>query len=104
MSILKIEPIAIDTTANYTANVFTANSFVYASNGQSILANISSLPPQTGNNGKYLKTDGSNANWSSLLTNVPILTNAGTTSNINIYNGTISILTNIGTYAAVPAQ
>ena len=104
MSILKIQPIAIDTTSSYSANVFSANTFVYASNGQSILSNISTLPVQTGNNGKYLKTDGSTASWSGILSNFSVLTNTGATTNINISNGTISVLTNIGTYAAVPAQ
>ena len=53
-------------------------------------------PSQTGNNGKYLKTDGSNVSWSSLPTYMPVLTNAGLTTNVSVANGYLPVLTNGG--------
>lgn len=45
-------------------------------NGSSVLGagdlTISGLPPQSGNNGKYLQTDGTNASWQNVSANVPI--------------------------------
>ena len=58
--------------------LLTANSS--ATNGVEWAAAPVSLPTQTGNNGKYLTTDGSTASWATLV--VPISTSTGTvTSN-----------------------
>ena len=47
---------------------------------------ISGLPPQGGNNGKYLQTDGTNASWQNVSANVPINTILSATGTNTINN------------------
>ena len=59
-------------------------------NGSSVLGagdlTISGLPPQGGNNGKYLQTDGTNASWQNVSANVPINTILSATGTNTIDN------------------
>ena len=59
-------------------------------NGSSVLGagdlTISGLPPQGGNNGKYLQTDGTNASWQNVSANVPINTILSATGTNTINN------------------
>lgn len=59
-------------------------------NGSSVLGagdlTISGLPPQSGNNGKYLQTDGTNASWQNVSANVPINTILSATGTNTINN------------------
>ena len=59
-------------------------------NGSSVLGagdlTISGLPPQGGNNGKYLQTDGTNASWQNVSANVPINTILSATAAHTINN------------------
>lgn len=59
-------------------------------NGSSVLGagdlTISGLPPQSGNNGKYLQTDGTNASWQDVSANVPINTILSATGTNTINN------------------
>lgn len=61
-----------------------------------------SLPSQSGNAGKYLTTDGTNAAWSALPTYLAVLTHSGTTVQVNAAYGYISVLTNGGSTVDVP--
>lgn len=55
--------------------------------------NKATYPSQTGNSGKYLKTDGSSPSWSAIPTYLPVLQRAGTTSNVSLGNGYLPVLT-----------
>lgn len=55
--------------------------------------NKATYPSQTGNSGKYLKTDGSTPSWSAIPTYLPVLQRAGTTSNVSLGNGYLPVLT-----------
>jgi hypothetical protein len=53
------------------AGTVAATAFVGDGSG---LSGVDSLPSQTGNDGKFLSTDGSSASWSQLETGVPYAT------------------------------
>ena len=54
-------------------------------------------PTQTGNNGKYLKTDGSSVSWSSLPTYMPVLQHNGSTvTDVSLGNGYLPVLNHDG--------
>ena len=55
-----------------------------------------SLPSQTSNAGKFLKTDGTVASWSTLPTVLPILIRAGSTVSVSVGNGLLPILNRAG--------
>ena len=55
--------------------------------------NKATYPTQTGNSGKYLKTDGTSPSWSAIPTYLPVLQRAGTTSNVSLGNGYLPVLT-----------
>lgn len=59
-----------------------------------ILIGISSLPTQTGNSGKYLKSDGTSASWSSLSFSqkLSIQSRAGSTIDVVLTSGALNIL------------
>ena len=75
-------------------------------NGQTIVYNSStslweattldSLPTQTGNSGKYLKTDGTNASWGSLPTYLPVIDRSGSAVNISVANGYLPVVNRSG--------
>lgn len=50
-------------------------------------------PSQTGNNGKFLKTDGSSPSWSTLPTVLPVLNRSGSTVSVAVGNGVLPVLT-----------
>jgi len=52
----------------------------------------SGLPSQTGNANKFLKTDGTNAFWSALPSNIPVLNNSGSTISVSVANGVLPVL------------
>jgi len=74
--------------------LLTANSS--ATNGVEWAAAPVSLPPQTGNSGKYLTTDGSSATWGTLV--VPITTSSSTLSSNSI---TTIDETEFGTWSSI---
>ena len=78
------------------AQATTSTSGYLSSIDWNTFNNKATYPSQTGNNGKYLKTDGSSVSWSSLPTYMPVLTNAGTTTNVTISDGYLPVLTNGG--------
>ena len=55
-----------------------------------------SLPSQTSNAGKFLKTDGTVASWSVLPTVLPVLIRAGSTVSVSVGNGLLPILNRAG--------
>jgi len=55
-----------------------------------------SLPSQTGNANKFLKTDGSAASWSTLPTVLPILIRAGSTVSVSVGNGVLPVTNRAG--------
>jgi hypothetical protein len=57
---------------------------------------FSSLPSQTGNNGKFLSTDGSSASWSTIPTKLQILVRAGTTTDVSLANGYLPVTNRAG--------
>jgi len=50
-------------------------------------------PSQTGNSGKFLKTDGTSPSWSTLPTVLPVLNRAGSTVSVAVGNGVLPVLT-----------
>jgi hypothetical protein len=77
------------TTSN-TSLTWSGTAFTWAAGGGS------GLPSQTGNAGKFLSTDGTNALWNNLPTQLPIITRAGATVDVAVANGYLPILTNGG--------
>lgn len=66
---------------------------------------VDALPSQAGNANKYLKTDGTVATWDTLnigSSYLPISTRAGSSVNIGIANGNISVLNRAGASINVP--
>lgn len=57
---------------------------------------IDALPSQTGNDGKYLKTDGTTASWSVIPTALNILSRSATNVAISLANGVLPILNHSG--------
>lgn len=56
-----VTPIVVDSTLSPTSTNAIQNKAVYDA-----LQNVDSLPSQTGNSGKYLTTDGTNASWATV--------------------------------------
>jgi hypothetical protein len=54
-------------------------------------------PSQTGNSGKFLKTDGTSPSWSTLPTVLPVLNRSGSTVSVAVGNGVLPVLTRGGT-------
>ncbi len=59
--------------------------------------NKATYPTQTGNAGKFLKTDGSSPSWSTLPTVLPVLNRSGSTVSVAVGNGVLPVLTRAGT-------
>ena len=78
------------------AQATTSTNGYLSSTDWNTFNNKATYPSQTGNNGKFLKTDGSAVSWASLPTYMPVLTNAGTTTNVSVANGYLAVLTNGG--------
>jgi hypothetical protein len=55
-----------------------------------------SLPSQTSNAGKFLKTDGTVASWSFLPTALPVLLRAGSTVSVSVGNGLLPVINRAG--------
>lgn len=63
---------------------------------QTINSSGSSLPSQTGNSGKFLKTDGTTASWNLLPSVLSIFTRASTTVSVAVGNGVLPVLNHSG--------
>lgn len=70
---------AIDTKAEAR---LTAGSF----------GGLSTFPSQTGNNGKYLTTNGTTASWGILPSSLPVTTFSGSVTSVSVANGYFSVL------------
>ena len=67
-----------------TTNATTGQALVLDSNLDAVWTDVDSLPSQTGNAGKFLKTDGTNATWENITTSpatAPTLVAANWSSN-----------------------
>ena len=64
--------------------------------------NKTTLPSQTGNANKFLKTDGTTPSWSTLPTILYVLLNSGSTTSVPVGNGYLPVLLNSGTTTNVP--
>jgi hypothetical protein len=54
------------------------------------------FPSQTGNSGKFLKTNGTSTLWDSLPTVLPVLNRSGTTIDVAVANGFLPVLNRAG--------
>lgn len=93
--------IIIGTATNTSARLAAgASGYLLTSNGAgtapSWQAAPVSLPTQTGNTGKFLKTDGTTASWSTLPTVLPILNRAGSSVSVAVGNGLLPITNRAG--------
>jgi hypothetical protein len=61
------------------------------------LAPGAAVPEQTGQTGKFLKTDGTTASWQNIPSSLPVLTTLGTTVFISTAAGYLPVLTTGGT-------
>ena len=75
------------------AQATTSTSGYLSSTDWNTFNNKATYPTQTGNSGKYLKTDGTSPSWSAIPTYLPVLQRAGTTSNVSLGNGYLPVLT-----------
>ena len=59
---------------------------------------VDALPSQSNNANKYLKTDGSVASWATLtvLNNMPVTLNNGSTASVSVAQGYLPVTTNSG--------
>jgi len=64
--------------------------------------NKTTLPSQTGNANKFLKTDGTSPSWSTLPTILYVLLNSGSTTSVPVGNGYLAVLLNSGSTTNVP--
>ena len=89
-------------TATNTSSRLAAglSGYLLTSNGSGVAPSWQaapvSLPSQTGNTGKFLKTDGTAASWSTLPTVLPILIRAGSTVSVSVGNGLLPITNRAG--------
>jgi hypothetical protein len=93
--------IIIGTATNTSSRLGAGDSgYLLTSNGAGVAPSWQaapvSLPTQTGNTGKFLKTDGTAASWSTLPTVLPILVRAGTTTSVAVGNGLLPITNRAG--------
>jgi len=66
--------------------------------------NKTTLPTQTGNANKYLKTDGTSPSWATLPTILYVLLNSGSTTSVPVGNGYLPVLLNSGSTTNVPVS
>ena len=66
--------------------------------------NKTTLPSQTGNANKFLKTDGTSPSWSTLPTILYVLLNSGSTTSVPVGNGYLPVLLNSGSTTNVPVS
>jgi hypothetical protein len=93
--------IIIGTATNTSSRLGAGDSgYLLTSNGAgtapSWQAAPVSLPSQTSNTGKFLKTDGSVASWSFLPTALPVLLRAGSTVSVSVGNGLLPVINRAG--------
>jgi len=93
--------IIIGTATNTSSRLGAGDSgYLLTSNGAgtapSWQAAPVSLPSQTGNANKFLKTDGTAASWSTLPTVLPILIRAGSTVSVSVGNGVLPVTNRAG--------
>lgn len=56
-----------------------------------------SLPTQSGNANKYLKTDGTTATWETLSTTLQVLNRSASVISVSVASGILSVLNRSGT-------
>ena len=95
---------ALGNDANYAATITTAlgtkvpKTTTLTINGTSydLSANrtwtIDALPSQSGNNGKFLTTNGTAASWAALPSALSILNRAGSSVTVSVANGVLPVL------------
>lgn len=93
--------IIIGTATNTSSRLGAgAAGYLLTSNGSGVAPSWQaapvSLPSQTSNAGKFLKTDGTVASWSALPTVLPVLIRAGSTVSVSVGNGLLPILNRAG--------
>jgi hypothetical protein len=93
--------IIIGTATNTSSRLGAgASGYLLTSNGAgtapSWQAAPVSLPTQTGNSGKFLKTDGTTASWNTLPTVLPVLNRAGSSVSVSVGNGLLPVINRAG--------
>jgi hypothetical protein len=89
---------AYDADLATIAGLTPTNNYAIIGNGTSWTSSAlpTSLPSQTSNTGKFLKTDGSAASWELLPTVLPILNRSGASISVSVGNGVLPILNRSG--------
>jgi len=89
---------AYDADLATIAGLTPTNNYAIIGNGTSWTSSAlpTSLPSQTSNAGKFLKTDGSAASWEFLPTVLPILNRSGASVSVSVGNGVLPILNRSG--------
>lgn len=89
---------AYDADLATIAGLTPTNNYAIIGNGTSWTSSAlpTSLPSQTSNSGKFLKTDGSTASWQFLPTVLPILDRSGASISVSVGNGVLPILNRSG--------
>ena len=77
---------------NTSGNVLTSNGTTWVSSPAPV-----SLPTQSGNTNKYLKTDGTTATWETLPTTLQIFNRSASVISVSVASGILSILNRSGT-------
>ena len=93
--------IIIGTATNTSSRLAAGTSgYLLTSNGAGTAPSWQSapvsLPSQTGNANKFLKTDGSAASWSTLPTVLPILNRSGSSISVSVGNGVLAVTNRAG--------
>lgn len=94
-------PLATDLSVGEIA-INLADKLIYTKDAGGTVVTIggssggTSLPDQTGNTGKYLKTDGSTASWSALPSVLSILNRSAASVSVSVGNGLLAVLNRSG--------
>lgn len=89
-------PLATDLSVGEIA-INLSDKLIYTKNAGGTVVMLggsaaSSLPSQTGSAGKYLKTDGVSASWSTLPTFLSVFTRSATAVSVSLGNGVLAVL------------
>lgn len=92
-------PVANGGTGTATPSIVAGTNITVSGTwpNQTINSSGSSLPSQTGNSGKFLKTDGTTASWNLLPSVLSIFTHISTTVSVAVGNGLLPVLNHSGT-------
>ena len=93
MPLTKLQPLNLDTTANYTFNQVTVSSSVDLTGASNVsLGNIGNVKITGGTSGQYLVTDGSgNLSFTTLNVSSSSISNGNSNVNIPAANGNVNI-------------